>query len=164
MTKLNLLLAAGIGALLGIGGLALKKKLAQKETPPVTLVVTVEIEESRIEAFLKAMEIDAVGSRKEPGCMRFDVLKVQGTSNKFMFYEMYVDSDAVAFHKEQPHYKAWSSFKKEGGVLSQEVVKADSSSYPTTDSPGAGVSLIRARVGARPWGPERLASSYPPWE
>ena len=65
-----LLLAAGLGAVLGVAGLILTKKAAQKPTPPVTLVVTVEIEEARIPAFLEAMEIDAVGSRNEPGCMR----------------------------------------------------------------------------------------------
>mmetsp|Transcript_99316 Transcript_99316/g.284125 ORF Transcript_99316/g.284125 Transcript_99316/m.284125 type:complete len:142 (+) Transcript_99316:121-546(+) len=125
-----LLLAAGLGAVLGVAGLILKKKAAQKPTPPVTLVVTVEIEEARIPAFLEAMEIDAVGSRNEPGCMRFDVLKVQGTKNKFMFYEMYVDADAITYHKEQPHYKAWGDFKKAGGVISQEVLKADSVIVP----------------------------------
>jgi quinol monooxygenase YgiN len=37
---------------------------------------------------------------------------------------VYKDADAVAFHRETPHYKAWANFKAEGGVISQEVIKA----------------------------------------
>jgi len=28
----------------------------------------------------------------------------------------------MKFHKEQPHYLMWAAFKKDGGVLSQEVI------------------------------------------
>ena len=71
------------------------------------------------------MKIDVEGSRKEEGCLRFDLLRDQSEPNKFVFYEVYKDSDAVAFHKEQPHFKAWSDFKAEGGVLSQISAKMD---------------------------------------
>jgi quinol monooxygenase YgiN len=44
--------------------------------PAVMLDVTVEIAADRVPAFLAAIEEDAVGSRGEPGCRRFDVWKV----------------------------------------------------------------------------------------
>ena len=31
----------------------------------------------------------------------------------YHFYEQYKNSDAMTFHKEQAHYKAWADFKKE---------------------------------------------------
>ncbi len=71
------------------------------------------------------MEIDVKGSRKEEGCLRFDLLRDQQQSNKFIFYEVYKDSDALEFHKTTDHYKAWSDFKAEGGVLSQVAMKCD---------------------------------------
>lgn len=71
------------------------------------------------------MEVDINGSRQEPGCLRFDLLKSQSAENKFTFYEAYVDADALAFHKEQPHYKAWAAFKESGGVISQNAEKYD---------------------------------------
>lgn len=37
----------------------------------------------------------------------------------------YKDTAAVAFHKEQDHYKLWAHFKERGGVLSQDVVKME---------------------------------------
>ena len=55
---------------------------------PICLVVSVEIMEDRIDDFLKAIEADAIGSRKESenggGCLRFDVLRDQEQSNKFV--------------------------------------------------------------------------------
>lgn len=91
---------------------------------PITLVVVVEIEDARLEAFREAMAIDCAGSREEEGCLRFDLLQDAENPNKFVFYEAYVDADAVAKHKTFDHYKAWADFKAAGGVKSQEVIKA----------------------------------------
>ena len=90
---------------------------------PVCLVVNVEIKEDRIDEFLKVIEADAVGSRNEPGCLRFDVLR-SGTAS-FTFIEYYSDDDAVVYHKAQPHFALWTDFKTGGGVVSQTVFKAD---------------------------------------
>ncbi|KAJ8599156.1 hypothetical protein CTAYLR_008305 [Chrysophaeum taylorii] len=106
-------------------------------TTPVAVVVRVEIEQARIPTFLEVglsvalelasqvMKIDVEGSRAEPGCLRFDLLRDSQTPNAFVFYEVYKDADAVAFHKEQPHYKSWADFKAQGGVLSQTAYKMD---------------------------------------
>ena len=59
----------------------------------------------------KAIEIDAIGSRTEPGCLRFDVLQDKSDPNKFVFYEVYKDADAINVHKSMPHFKAWTDFK-----------------------------------------------------
>merc|ERR1712157_518591 len=83
----------------------------------VAVVVEAEIKEDRMDEFLKMVENNAVNSRKEEGNIRFDVLKVKDTTNKFMFYEVYKDKDAVAFHKTQDHYKAWADFKASGGTI-----------------------------------------------
>jgi hypothetical protein len=56
-------------------------------TPPVVLLVSVEIEPIRIPAFLKAMTVDAEGSRKEDGCHTFDLLKDESDPHTFYFYE-----------------------------------------------------------------------------
>ena len=82
------------------------------------MVVNVEIEPSRHDAFLSAMKIDVEGSRTEPGCLRFDLLQDSSDPNKFTFYEVYTDKAAIDFHKQQNHFKAWADFKEEGGVVS----------------------------------------------
>ena len=98
---------------------------ATEKPPPISIIVAVEIEEGRTAAFLEAMAVDAAGSREEPGCFTFDLLRDKSESQKFYFYEVYADENAMAVHKETPHYKAWAQFKAEGGVLSQTVIKAD---------------------------------------
>lgn len=118
-------------------------------TSPLAIVVNVEIASDRIEDFLKVIKIDAEGSlnnenggilpvelmiaclfnRGGIGCLRFDVLRDQTNPNKFVFYEVYVDADAAARHREYDHFKVWTDFKASGGVLSQTAVKADAFIY-----------------------------------
>jgi len=88
----------------------------------IAIVVDAEIEPDRVEEFLKVIEEDTLGSRKEPGCLRFDVLRASET--RFFFYEAYKSADDVVFHKEQPHFKLWSDFKASGGVKSSVSTKA----------------------------------------
>ena len=88
----------------------------------VAILVDVEIEPSRIDEFLTVMEGDALGSREEAGCLRFDLIRASDT--RFFFYEVYADADAVAVHKAQPHFQPWADFKESGGVLKQTSTKA----------------------------------------
>merc|ERR1712070_762164 len=99
--------------------------------PGMSVMVTLDIKEEAVEDFLKAMEVDVLGSRDkeaDPGCLRFDLLRVQDKPNQFIFYEHYVDEAALTFHKTTPHYKAWADFKAKGTVESQTVVKLESAS------------------------------------
>eukprot|EP00444_Apocalathium_aciculiferum_P030258 CAMPEP_0183439290 /NCGR_PEP_ID=MMETSP0370-20130417/77917_1 /TAXON_ID=268820 /ORGANISM="Peridinium aciculiferum, Strain PAER-2" /LENGTH=568 /DNA_ID=CAMNT_0025627709 /DNA_START=66 /DNA_END=1769 /DNA_ORIENTATION=+ len=103
--------------------------------PPVGLgvLVSVDIKEDRIEDFLKAMRVDALGSRDkslDPGCLRFDVLRSREVPNRFFFYEAYTGADTHAQHRETAHFKVWGDFKATGAVEKQEVVKLDTASIP----------------------------------
>jgi hypothetical protein len=54
-----------------------------------------------------------------------DLLQSQENPNKFVFYEVYENLDAVAFHKEQPHFALWTKFKESGGVVNSVSHKTD---------------------------------------
>eukprot|EP00406_Dinophysis_acuminata_P056976 CAMPEP_0179301070 /NCGR_PEP_ID=MMETSP0797-20121207/47365_1 /TAXON_ID=47934 /ORGANISM="Dinophysis acuminata, Strain DAEP01" /LENGTH=129 /DNA_ID=CAMNT_0021010569 /DNA_START=21 /DNA_END=410 /DNA_ORIENTATION=+ len=86
---------------------------------PVCVVVQLQIKPDRIDDFLAAMKVDADGSRAEPGCLRFDLLRHPGDAGRFVVYEVYEDAAAKEAHKHTPHFKAWADFKASGGVLSQ---------------------------------------------
>mmetsp|Transcript_6144 Transcript_6144/g.7527 ORF Transcript_6144/g.7527 Transcript_6144/m.7527 type:complete len:126 (+) Transcript_6144:3-380(+) len=101
------------------------RQLSTSSSKPISLIVQVEIEKARTEAFLKAMTIDAQGSRTEPGCHTFDLLRDKTNPQKFFFYEVYKDQAAIEAHRETPHFKVWSDFKEEGGVINQSVIIAD---------------------------------------
>ena len=122
---------------------------------PFSVIVEAEIKEDRMEEFLKMIENNANKSRQEPGCIRFgecrselllpevsfsilgsathhnlfntrtDVLRDQGQTNKFWFYEVYENVAAVDFHKTQAHYQCWADFKESGGTVSSVSHKAD---------------------------------------
>mmetsp|Transcript_3527 Transcript_3527/g.5215 ORF Transcript_3527/g.5215 Transcript_3527/m.5215 type:complete len:140 (-) Transcript_3527:282-701(-) len=103
-------------------GMSSSSAIASK---PFTVVVQAEIKADRLEEFLDIIEKDAIGSRAEEGCIRFDVVQSQEDPNKFIFYEVYKDLDAVVFHKEQPHFALWTNFKGSGGVVSSVSHKMD---------------------------------------
>eukprot|EP00557_Chaetoceros_sp_GSL56_P001691 CAMPEP_0176504200 /NCGR_PEP_ID=MMETSP0200_2-20121128/15793_1 /TAXON_ID=947934 /ORGANISM="Chaetoceros sp., Strain GSL56" /LENGTH=110 /DNA_ID=CAMNT_0017903589 /DNA_START=91 /DNA_END=423 /DNA_ORIENTATION=- len=90
----------------------------QSSNKPIAIMVDAEIKPDRLEEFLDIIEKDAIGSRSEPGCIRFDVVQNQENPCKFFFYEVYQDAEAVKFHKEQPHFALWTDFKASGGVVS----------------------------------------------
>eukprot|EP01082_Thalassiosira_pseudonana_P015594 g13719.t1 g13719 contig9:262404-263035(+) len=100
------------------------KLQATTNNMPICIVVEAEIKEDRMDDFLSMIEKNAVGSREEPGCIRFDVLQSEDSPNKFFFYEVYENADAIAHHKLQPHYLAWGEFKESGGTVSSVSKKA----------------------------------------
>jgi autoinducer 2-degrading protein len=70
--------------------------------------VKVRVKSDARERFLKAIEVDALGSeRDEPGCMRFNVLQDAQDRNVYYFYEVYRDEAALEAHRAAPHYAVW---------------------------------------------------------
>lgn len=70
--------------------------------------VKVRIKPQERERFLKAIEVDALGSeRDEAGCLRFNVLQDQEDENVYYFYEVYRDEAALEAHRKAPHYAVW---------------------------------------------------------
>ncbi len=70
--------------------------------------VKVRVKAEERERFLKAIEVDALGSeRDEPGCLRFNVLRDQQDQNVYYFFEVYRDAAALEAHRAAPHYAVW---------------------------------------------------------
>jgi (4S)-4-hydroxy-5-phosphonooxypentane-2,3-dione isomerase len=78
------------------------------------LVVPLKVKPEMREKFLAAAQDDSICSvRDEPGCLRFDVLQDNSDPNKFFFYEVYRDEDAVKAHQAAPHYARWRAVAPE---------------------------------------------------
>jgi (4S)-4-hydroxy-5-phosphonooxypentane-2,3-dione isomerase len=73
------------------------------------LVVHVDIAvvPEQLDAFLAATEQNAVGSRDEPGIVRFDVLSDRADPTHLVLVEIYRDEVAAAAHKDTAHYQLW---------------------------------------------------------
>jgi len=80
----------------------------QKGGRVLAMWVKVRVKPGERERFLKAIEVDALGSeRDEPGCMRFNVLQDTQNQNVYYFYEVYRDEAALEAHRAAPHYAVW---------------------------------------------------------
>ncbi len=70
--------------------------------------VHVTVEPDHVDAFVAATLENARATRREPGNLRFDVLRAREEPNKFMLYEVYRDESGMAAHKKTPHYAKWA--------------------------------------------------------
>jgi len=60
-----------------------------------------------VDAFREATLVNATHSLREPGIARFDVIQQQDDPTRFVLVEAYRTTDAIAAHKDTPHYAAW---------------------------------------------------------
>lgn len=94
----------------------------------IHIIVRIEPKPDKVEAFLELALYDARNSRKEPGCLRFDVLRVLDNPAQFAFYEVYKDEAAVQAHRQTEHYARWI---KEIEAL--QAVPRSSTKFTTVD-------------------------------
>ena len=72
----------------------------------VTLV-HVHVKFDAIDGFIDATRANHEASVREPGNLRFDVLRSVEDPDRFVIYEWYVDEEAAKAHKLTQHYDAW---------------------------------------------------------
>ncbi|GIE28729.1 antibiotic biosynthesis monooxygenase [Actinoplanes italicus] len=74
-----------------------------------TVIVTVDVRPDRVGEFLEGITANARASlRDEPGCLRFDVHRVDDQPHRFLLHEIYTGEQAFyRAHREAPHYADW---------------------------------------------------------
>jgi len=77
------------------------------DRPMLILQVNVRVKTDQVNAFCQATLANSLGSLAEPGVARFDVLQNEEDPTRFMLIEVYRQREAIAAHKETPHYRAW---------------------------------------------------------
>jgi quinol monooxygenase YgiN len=50
-------------------------------------------------------------TRKEPGCLLYDLHRSADVPGDFLFYEIWADREAHAAHKQTPHFLRWTARK-----------------------------------------------------
>ncbi|MFN7701527.1 MAG: putative quinol monooxygenase [Deltaproteobacteria bacterium] len=71
--------------------------------------VFVHVVPDHIDTFIAATELNARASRAEPGVLRFDLLREEGSPDRFLLLEIYRTDEDPARHKETAHYAAWKT-------------------------------------------------------
>ncbi|MBN1939592.1 MAG: antibiotic biosynthesis monooxygenase [Candidatus Aminicenantes bacterium] len=69
--------------------------------------VTIWVKPGGEEQFVEATKRNHENTRREPGNLRFDVLKHESEPGRFMLYEVYQTPDDFAAHQKTAHYLAW---------------------------------------------------------
>ncbi len=70
-------------------------------------IVHVHVKPEHLEEFLDMTRRNHEGSIREPGNVRFDVLRSMDDPTRFVLYEWYTTDEAAAAHRETPHFQAW---------------------------------------------------------
>jgi autoinducer 2-degrading protein len=71
------------------------------------VVVNINVKPETVDAFISATHENFVGTRAEPGNVRFDVLRRNDDGNRFVLYEIYENEAAFAAHQQTAHYAIW---------------------------------------------------------
>jgi len=95
--------------------------------------VTSKVKPEHADLFLIASLENARLTRKEPGNMRFDVLRAEEDPCQFFFYEVYRTKADFQSHQQTPHYFQWRDRVKDFMVEPRKGVKYNSE-YPEGDS------------------------------
>ncbi len=68
-------------------------------------MVSINVKEGHAAEFLEAFRINYEGTRREPGNLRFDVLRDPQDENTFLIYEVFQSAEALEDHRKTEHYK-----------------------------------------------------------
>jgi autoinducer 2-degrading protein len=71
------------------------------------VIVRMEAKPEKVGALLELATYNSGCSRKEPGNLRFDVLRQNDQPHRFALYEVYRDETAFKAHQQTEHYARW---------------------------------------------------------
>jgi autoinducer 2-degrading protein len=70
-------------------------------------IVHCHVKPEHADAFAAACRANCEASSREPGNLRFDLLRQVEDPSRFVLYEWYVDEATARAHKDTAHYAAW---------------------------------------------------------
>lgn len=73
------------------------------------VAVTVHVIPEQVDAFVEATLDNARHTRREPGNVRFDVLRAEDDACRFLLYEVYQAKEDFAKHQQTAHYLRWKA-------------------------------------------------------
>jgi len=89
------------------GGFAGIVAVRREDTAMYVVCVGIHVKEGRADAFVEAILENARATRREPGNLRFDVLRHEQDPNRFTLYEAYRSPEDFTAHQKTPHYLRW---------------------------------------------------------
>lgn len=93
--------------------------------------VSVWVESGHEDDFIEATRLNHLGTRQEPGNVRFDVLRNEAEPSRFFLYEVYRSADDFKTHQQTDHYLGWKQTvagwmeRKREGLKNQSLFPPD---------------------------------------
>ncbi len=73
----------------------------------IVTIVHIKVLPDYIDLFIQASTENYLESVKEPGNLRFDLLRSDDDPARFVLFEAYTNEEEAAAHKETAHYLKW---------------------------------------------------------
>ena len=105
-----------------------------KADKPFILVVSMTAKKGRAKDLVEAYRGASVKSKSEPGCTAYNLHRDAEDPNKFLLYERWKGTDALASHLEQPYTKEFVG--KFGDLLDDSSVAVMRAVPPKAGRPG----------------------------
>jgi quinol monooxygenase YgiN len=70
----------------------------------ITIVSKATVKEEKVEEYLEIIHELINESRKEEGCIKYDLYQDLNNKNILTFIEEWKDQEAIKIHNESPHY------------------------------------------------------------
>jgi quinol monooxygenase YgiN len=121
---------AALAGLSYLGGETRAEGVAKSEMPKDGIILTamVKAKPGQEEALKEVLLALVEPTRKEPGCLCYNLHQSKSDPSMFMFYEQWASKEAIDGHGKTPHMKALGGNLKDktdkgGGVVFYELLK-----------------------------------------
>jgi quinol monooxygenase YgiN len=108
--------AASVSLLSGLIPMTAEAATEKGAGPAIVNIVTFTVPPAGMARFLRISKENSRLSRKEPGCVGFEVLLPKGEPDKVMLIETYRDEAGYKAHRVTPHFLAFVKGAQEIGV------------------------------------------------
>lgn len=78
----------------------------------LTVIATITAKPDRIADVRRELEKLVAPTRKENGCINYDLHVDLNDPSRFVFYENWIDKPALDAHAKSPHMKAWGAVRE----------------------------------------------------
>ena len=75
--------------------------------------VHIHVKPESVTRFIEATTLNRLGTRQEPGNLRFDITRQADDPCRFMIYEVFESLEAIDAHKNTSHYLTWRDTVKD---------------------------------------------------
>ncbi|GHV12643.1 hypothetical protein FACS1894219_05950 [Clostridia bacterium] len=90
-----------------------------------SIICKLFIKPDRADEFITVSKYNSENSLREPGCSRFDLVRIIDDPATFFLYEVYDDLAAFEFHKTTAHYAKWRDTVADLQAKPRESLKGD---------------------------------------